>query len=56
MTPLPEKLKRTAEDAFHNNSLLALMSLEEREQAAAWYEAYANYELMRILSAVRLPN
>lgn len=41
MTPLPGVLKKAAEDAFHNNSLLALISSEDREQAAQWYEAFA---------------
>ncbi len=41
MIPLPTGLKRAAEDAFHDNSLLIMLSLEEREQAAQWYEAFA---------------
>ncbi len=37
MTPLPKRLKEAAEDAFHDNSLLSLISPQEREQAAQWY-------------------
>ena len=33
------ELKKAAEAAFHDNAKLALMSPEEREEAAAmWYE------------------
>ena len=41
MTPLPVRLKRAVEDAFHDNSLLSSIPLEDRERAAQWYEAVA---------------
>jgi len=41
MTPLPLRLKEAAEDAFQDNSLLILLSSEEREVAAQWYEEFA---------------
>jgi hypothetical protein len=41
MIPLPKTLKDAAEDAFHNNALLAAISLQDREQAAQWYENVA---------------
>lgn len=41
MTPLPAKLKKAAEDAFHNNDLLANISPEDRLIAADWYEMFA---------------
>jgi len=34
MTPLPVRLKKAAEDAFHDNPLLIMLSSEERELAA----------------------
>ena len=39
--PLPEKLKKAAEAAFRDNAKLALMSPEEREEAAQFYEQVA---------------
>ena len=42
MPPLPAALKSAVEEAFHDNSLLDALSLEEREQAAQWYEAFAS--------------
>ena len=37
MVQLPAELKDAAEDAFHDNSLLSMISPQEREQAAQWY-------------------
>ena len=41
MIPLPPKLKKAAEDAFRNNSLLSAISAQEREEAAQWYHDFA---------------
>ncbi len=56
MPPLPEELKRAAERAFHDNSLLRLLTPEEREQAAAWYEAYAPRTVGAAAELARLYN
>jgi len=41
MIPLPAELKKAAEASFRNNTLLAMISLRDREQAAQWYEDFA---------------
>ena len=41
MTPLPTALRRAVEDDFYDNSVLDLISSEDREQAAQWYAAIA---------------
>lgn len=56
MTPLPAELKKAVEDAFHDNSLLLALSAEEREQAARWYEAFANEVVGRRADLARLYN
>ncbi len=56
MTPLPTKLKKAAEDAFHDNSLLLAISIEEREQAARWYEAFAAQSVGNRAELARLYN
>lgn len=60
MTPLPTSLKSAAEDAFHDNSLLSMISPQEREQAAQWYANRAmqlvgtRVELARLYNLERL--
>ena len=41
MIPLHRPLKKAATDAFLDNTLLAAISLADREQAAQWYEDFA---------------
>ena len=41
MKSLPAELKKAVKDAFHDNSLLALISPEDRERAAHWYDDVA---------------
>lgn len=41
MIPLPAKLKKAVENAFHNNELLSEISAADREAAALWYKAFA---------------
>jgi hypothetical protein len=45
MRPLDLKLKQSCERAFHDNSLLVLISPEDRETAAQWYEEYAPHTI-----------
>lgn len=56
MTPLSGVLKKAVEDAFHDNSLLALIVLADREQAAQWYEALAMQTVGRRADLARLYN
>lgn len=41
MVPLPANLKKAVEDACRDNLLLDMISPNDREQAAQWYEAFA---------------
>lgn len=41
MTPLRTELKDVAENVFHYNERLSEMSLDDREEAAQWYEDFA---------------
>ncbi len=56
MTPLPAKLKKAVEDAFRNNSLLALISPQEREQAAIHYDTVASQTVGLLFDLARLYN
>ena len=56
MTPRPARLKKAIENAFHGNSLLTLLSLEECEQAAQWYESFAEEVVGRRAELARLYN
>ncbi len=56
MTPLPMRLKEAAEDAFHDNSLLTMLSPEERELAARWYEDFAAQTVGDLADLARLYN
>lgn len=56
MTPLPTNLKKAAESAFRDNSLLSLISPQEREQAAVHYDAVASQTVGVLFDLARLYN
>ncbi len=56
MAPLPANLKKSVEDAFHNNELLSEISAADREVAAFWYEAFAEETVGSRAELARLYN